>query len=403
MDKYRHKLIKLWNHVVVKENQLKRNYIMNSTNHSFSIFDSSRVVKRRNMVGKRNLREFEYINDEIATNLVDRAEFILKDFPSVVDLGCGNGNLLAYLRQREQEEMINDRFQMKDYFALDVSLEHLENVQKEFKGLETNPFHIHSVVASPEALPFKEENFDLVFGNQGMHWVNHPHETLNQVFRILKDDGVFIGAFMGGDTLHELRSSFIFAEQEREGGVSPHVSPFLNARDVGDMMARIGFNLPTIDVDEITVYYPDAFTLMHHLQMMGESSALTDARGIISKETIYGAAAIYDSLYYDEEKKGIPATFQIIYAIGWKPHPNQPKPVKRGSATVSMKQIADGVGSQVGIISEAEDGSIHIQDNPDAKIDVLKAQRENAGVELNNGEEEEEDEELRERSTIPFL
>ena len=33
------------------------------------------------------------------------------------------------------------------------------------------------------------------------------------------------------------------------------------------------FTLPTIDVDTITISYPDAFSLMEHLSFMGEGTA----------------------------------------------------------------------------------------------------------------------------------
>lgn len=35
----------------------------------------------------------------------------------------------------------------------------------------------------------------------------------------------------------------------------------------------------------------------------------------------------------------IPATFQVVNFIGWKPDPSQPKPAARGSATVSLKDL----------------------------------------------------------------
>jgi hypothetical protein len=49
--------------------------------------------------------------------------------------------------------------------------------------------------------------------------------VLVQIKEALKPDGVFIGALLGGDTLFELRTSLQLAEVEREGGISPHVSP----------------------------------------------------------------------------------------------------------------------------------------------------------------------------------
>ena len=49
--------------------------------------------------------------------------------------------------------------------------------------------------------------------------------VLVQIKEALKPDGVFIGALLGGDSLFELRTSLQLAEVEREGGISPHVSP----------------------------------------------------------------------------------------------------------------------------------------------------------------------------------
>jgi len=49
--------------------------------------------------------------------------------------------------------------------------------------------------------------------------------VLVQIKEALKPDGVFIGALFGGDTLFELRTALQLAEVDREGGISPHVSP----------------------------------------------------------------------------------------------------------------------------------------------------------------------------------
>lgn len=49
------------------------------------------------------------------------------------------------------------------------------------------------------------------------------------------------------------------------------------------------------------------------------------------------AAAIYENMYGEEGK--IRATFQIINFIAWKPDPSQPKPLARGSAQMSLKDL----------------------------------------------------------------
>jgi NADH dehydrogenase [ubiquinone] 1 alpha subcomplex assembly factor 5 len=90
-----------------------------------------------------------------------------------------------------------------------------------------------------------EGSVDLVLSNLWLHWVNDLPGYLTQIRRSLRPDGAFIGAILGGSTLQELRSAFAVADMERKGGVTPHVSPFAGPRDVGDLLGRAGFTLPT--------------------------------------------------------------------------------------------------------------------------------------------------------------
>ena len=55
----------------------------------------------------------------------------------------------------------------------------------------------------------------------------------------LRPDGVFLGALLGGDTLHELRVALLLAEQDRCGGVRPHVSPQVAVRDAAAFTAVV--------------------------------------------------------------------------------------------------------------------------------------------------------------------
>lgn len=99
----------------------------------------------------------------------------------------------------------------------------------------------------------------------------------------------------------------------------------------------------TIDTDEIVVGYPSFFELMWDLKGMGENNAAFNRPLHLNRETMLAAAAIYKDLYgktgNNDDSASVSATFQIIYFVGWKPAPNQPKPLERGSATVSLKDL----------------------------------------------------------------
>ncbi|XP_017494065.1 PREDICTED: NADH dehydrogenase [ubiquinone] 1 alpha subcomplex assembly factor 5-like [Rhagoletis zephyria] len=192
-----------------------------------------------------------------------------------------------------------------------------------------------------------EENFsrppgsvDMVISSLNLHWINDLPKLFGNIISCLKEDGVFIGAMFGGQTLFELRCSLQMAEMDREGGFGAHVSPFVTPQDIGGLLNRAGFTMLTIDADEIVivVHYPSIFELMYDLKGMAENNALIRARKHINRDSLLAAAAIYNGIY--GKTKAVPATFQIFYFIGWKPHPSQPQPLKPGSATFSLKDIA---------------------------------------------------------------
>jgi len=135
-----------------------------------------------------------------------------------------------------------------------------------------------------------------------------------------------------------LRSALQLAEIDREGGISPHISPMTDSRDMSNLMGRAGFTLLTVDVDEITVAYPSMWELMEDIRDMGESNAIIDRRQFLHRDTLAAASAIYKELH-GREDGSVPATFQIIHLIGWRPAPTQPKPLERGTGKVNLKDI----------------------------------------------------------------
>ena len=207
---------------------------------------------------------------------------------------------------------------------------------------------------------FPENNFSAILSSFSLHWVNNLPSLLSQINSLLIPDSPFIAAMLGGDSLFELRTSLQLAEQERRGGVSPRVSPLADVKDMGGLLQSARFKMLTVDVDDIVIMYPDIFALVADLQHMGEGNAgLGREMGAGSRDVLMAAEGIYRELHGEdvgpEEMeeiassgmgvrggKVLPATFRLIYMIGWKEGPNQPKPLERGSGEVSIKSILEG-------------------------------------------------------------
>ena len=147
---------------------------------------------------------------------------------------------------------------------------------------------------------------------------------------------------LGGDTLFELRTSLQLAELSLLGGLGEHTSPRADVRDIGGLLQRAGFRLLTVDIDDLIIEYPSIFALMTDLQAMGESNALiTREPSGLRRDVMAAAEAIYRELHGDAGKDGIPATFRVIYMIGWKESEGQQQPLERGSGMVSIKDVLE--------------------------------------------------------------
>jgi SAM-dependent methyltransferase len=205
-------------------------------------------------------------------------------------------------------------------------------------------------VTAVEAVPFRDEivsapagTLDLAVSALALQFVNDLPGALVQIRRVLKPDGLFLAALIGGDTLSELRQSFAAAESEIEGGISPRVAPFADIRDIGALLQRAGFALPVVDSDRVTVRYDTVFALMHDLRRMGATNALTERRRRpLKRATLLKMAEIYRERFADADGR-LRATFEVIWLSGWAPHESQQQPLKPGTART---RLADALGTR---------------------------------------------------------
>jgi hypothetical protein len=166
--------------------------------------------------------------------------------------------------------------------------------------------------------------------------------ALVQARLALKPDGLFLGATLGGQTLHELRACLAQAESEIEGGLSPRVSPMADLRDLGALLQRAGFAMPVADLDRLVVDYPDALALMRDLRAMGETNTLAERRRTpLRRTTLLHACALY-AQHFARPDGRVTATFDLVFLSGWAPGPDQPVAKRPGSAKT---RLADALGT----------------------------------------------------------
>ncbi len=175
------------------------------------------------------------------------------------------------------------------------------------------------------------------------------------------------------------RTSLQLAEQERDGGLSPRVSPMADPRDASNLLQRAGFTLLTVDVEDLQVSYPSIWELMEDLRDMGESGAVLGRRPFVKRDTLIAADAIYKGVWWQGSGVCVVRWFGLTWAarraarqrgrhgaghvpghlpgepaasvgevrafspepmqIGWKPSATQPKALPRGSGKTNLKDV----------------------------------------------------------------
>lgn len=303
---------------------------------STEVFDRE-LKKRQRAICLANDRDggyYDYLRDESARQIADRLDDISRTFPLSLELGSYRGALFDLIQSGQSPLGKGGLGGIQHLVQCDPSFRPPSQTERD----STSPVTTSILQVDEEFLPFKNDTFDLVLSSLHLHWVNDLPATLRQIHSVLKPDGAFIASFLGGETLQELRHCFYLSELERRGGISPHCSPLLRSSDVAALIQAADFSMPTVDVETMTIGYPDAFSLMEHVWKMGEGAAAVNRSLHVGKETILAMAALYQQLYGLEDGS-VRATFEVTFAIGWKPHESQPKACRRGSAATSMKDI----------------------------------------------------------------
>jgi SAM-dependent methyltransferase len=266
----------------------------------------------------------DFLQRRAALDLTERLEGIMRDFPRAVDLSARNGAFAHALADSDAAQRVGLLIEA------DLSPAMLAG-----RG---GP----RVVLDEERLPFAPSSLDLIVSTLGLHWTNDVVGALVQIHRALKPDGLFLGSFLGGSTLTELRQALTDAESEILGGAGSRVSPFADSRDAASLLQRAGFALPVADVDRVTVSYEHPLKLMADLRQMGETNVLADRHPhALTRTLLARASEIYAQRFSGPDGR-VSATFEIVTLTGWAPHASQQQPLQPGSAKM---RLADALGT----------------------------------------------------------
>ncbi|MGU3317398.1 class I SAM-dependent methyltransferase [Sphingomonas sp. M6A6_1c] len=186
------------------------------------------------------------------------------------------------------------------------------------------------VQGDEERLPFADGSFDAVLSAGVLDQVNDLPGALTLIRRVLRPDGLFLGAFLGGGSLPALRAALRIAEGERPAA---RLHPQIDVRSAGDLLMRAGFALPVADIETFDVRYASFGRLLDDLRGMAASNILI-GRSAMTRGTLARTAAAFAAAAGPDGRTT--ERFSIVFLTGWAPDASQPKPARRGSATSSL-------------------------------------------------------------------
>lgn len=261
------------------------------------LFDRTLHRKRLDRAA-RGYTDADFLQRRAACDVAGRLAPILRSFPRAVDLSARAGAFREALAEEAPGQV---------EFLIELDMSHRMLAGRD--GAR--------VVADEERLPFAEASLDLVVSTLGLHWTNDVVGALIQARRALKPGGLFIGAFLGGVTLTELRQSLVAAEMEILGGAGSRVSPFADIADAAGLLNRAGFREGVADLDKITVTYAHPLKLFQDLRQMGETAVLAERHPKpLTRALLARTAEIYADRFAGDDGR-VPATFEIITLTGW--------------------------------------------------------------------------------------
>ncbi|RLA07320.1 MAG: malonyl-[acyl-carrier protein] O-methyltransferase BioC [Gammaproteobacteria bacterium] len=225
-----------------------------------------------------------------ADELCQRLKCIKKTPKTILDLGAGDGSLSKILQQQYPKSVI---------YNLDLAQKSLF-------------FHKckNSICADAHYLPFKKNSFDLIVSGFMLQWCDNLPQVFQEIYNSLKKDGLFMFSTFGTRTLEELRYAWDMVDKD------VHINIFFDIEHYGNLLQSAGFANVAVDRDLITEYEKNVISLMRRLKSMGAHNINQGRKkSLTGKNKIKKLQKFYETM---QAKQGLPVSFDIIMAIGWK-------------------------------------------------------------------------------------
>lgn len=240
----------------------------------------------------------------VAERLLSRLDLLTIKPGWIADIGSGVGST---------SRILADKYKSSRVIQIDLSQLMLLQSKSKARKLFSRQ---HYCCADAENIPVATNKVDLAFSSLTYQWCNDTDRAFAEVKRILRPNGLFLFATLGPDTLKELRASWATVDD------ATHINTFFDMHDIGDALVRAGLESVVMDVEIITLNYPDCLRLMHDIKIVGAHN-VNESR----PKTLTGKQKMQRMITaYEKFRRGgvLPATYEIVYGHAWVPAQDRP-------------------------------------------------------------------------------
>ena len=270
-----------------------------------SVHIDKRLMRRAFERAAQSYDQAAVLQREVSQRMLERLDLVKLNPTLILDVGCGTGVGGRNLAQRYPDARV---------IGLDLSPAMLQVARQNSPWWKRSlPFLSAKlpqyVGADLERLPLPASSVNLLWSNLALQWCDDLPAAFAEFQRVLAPGGLLMFSTFGPDTLRELKRAFAGLDGHT------HVNRFLDMHDIGDQLAYAGFGAPVMDMEFITLTYPDLMSLLRELKAIGAHNVTSGrGRGLMGKRTWGAMLKNYEKLRKDGR---LPATYEVVYGHAW--------------------------------------------------------------------------------------
>lgn len=257
---------------------------------------------------RRRTCKGNYLGEQMAAQLLERIDDVQRDFRDILLIGARDPALAGELLRRGMRVTV-----------------------VEPGGGDALPDGIDLKTGEEDRLPVEPGSCDLILWPGGLESVNDVPGALLRCRHALRPDGLLLGCLFGDGSFPALRRALAIADAPLAVG---RMHPQIDLASLGGLLSAVGLALPVVDVERMALAYRSLDALVDDLRDAALTNMLAGASHSLTRGRWQRARDAFAEMAGDNGRTV--ETLRLMHFSGWAPHPGQPLPARRGSATASL-------------------------------------------------------------------